>query len=388
MNKKILDIEVLRGIAVLFVVIHHANVSLFSWSTPSLARFYTYFGGAIGVDLFFAISGFVIARDLLPKLQQADQNTKPRLIIAFWVRRAWRLWPSAWFWLLITLLLVIAYNDSQAFGSLRANIEATIAGVAQAANFRLAEAFGQHEYGASAVYWSLSLEEQFYLVFPLLAILLRRYLVYLVVAITLLQLSDPRVSMYAVMFRTDALCLGVLLALFSRRPEYAIARPTFLANRASSLSFILLLMVLLLTLGSNHLSVTPYRLSFVALLSVSLVFVASYDFDLIFHRLNFIRRPLIWAGERSYAIYLTHMPCFFIVRETWHRFAEGAAPTQEQFLLFTASATGLVLLLSDLNYRLIEVPLRKKGARIAGALATTPQNSGSTPGATGTEVRL
>lgn len=387
MNKKILDIEVLRGIAVLFVVIHHANVSLFSWSTPSLARFYTYFGGAIGVDLFFAISGFVIARDLLPRLREASPEERPRITLAFWARRAWRLWPSAWLWLFVTLLLVFAYNDSHAFGSIRANIEATIAGIVQAANFRLAEAFGQHEYGASAVYWSLSLEEQFYIALPLLALLMRKYLVYVIGVIALLQLSDPRVSMYAVMFRTDALCLGVLLALFSRRPEYAIARPTFLADRASSLSFILLLMVLLLTLGSHHLNVTPYRLSFVALLAAALVFVASYDSDLIFHRLNFIRRPLIWAGERSYAIYLTHMPCFFIVRETWHRFAEGTAPSQEQFLLFTASATGLILLLSDLNYRLIEVPLRKKGARIAGALASTPQNSGSPPASTGIEVR-
>ena len=74
MNRKILDIEVLRGIAVLFVVIHHANQNLLSWPNPGLAQFYAYFGGAIGVDLFFAISGFVIARDLLPKLAGRSQR--------------------------------------------------------------------------------------------------------------------------------------------------------------------------------------------------------------------------------------------------------------------------------------------------------------------------
>src|SRR3990167_3881595 len=269
MNKKILDIEVLRGIAVLFVVIHHANQNLLSWPNPGLAQFYAYFGGAIGVDLFFAISGFVIARDLLPKLQQTDHRDRPRLIIAFWVRRAWRLWPSAWLWLFVTLLLVFAYNDSHAFGSIRANIEATIAGIVQAANFRFAEAVDKCEYGASFVYWSLSLEEQFYIALPLLALLMRKYLVYAIGVIALLQLIDPRTSTYAMVFRIDALCLGVLLALFSRRPEYAIARPTFLANWAGSLSFILLLMVLLLTLGSRYIYITPYRLSFVALLSAA-----------------------------------------------------------------------------------------------------------------------
>jgi len=370
MNRKILDIEVLRGIAVLFVVIHHANLNLFSWPNPGLAQFYAYFGGRCGVDLFFAISGFVIARDLLPKLQQADLSDRPQLIIAFWVRRAWRLLPSAWLWLFVTLLLVFAYNDSHAFGGIRANIEATIAGIVQAANLRFAEAYGNYEYGASFVYWSLSLEEQFYIALPLLALLMRKYLVYAIGVIALLQLIDPGTSA----FPTGALCLGVLLALFSRRPEYAVARPTFLANRASSLGFILLLMVLLLTLGSTHLGITTYRLSFVDVLSAALVLVASYDSDLIFHRLNFIRRPLIWVGERSYAIYLTHIPCFFIVRETWYRFTGGTAPSQEQFLLFSASAAGMILILSELNYRLIEIPLRKKGTRIAGAMVTTLQN--------------
>ena len=370
MNRKILDIEVLRGIAVLFVVIHHANLNLFSWPNPGLAQFYAYFGGRCGVDLFFAISGFVIARDLLPKLQQADLSDRPQLIIAFWVRRAWRLLPSAWLWLFVTLLLVFAYNDSHAFGGIRANIEATIAGIVQAANLRFAEAYGNYEYGASFVYWSLSLEEQFYIALPLLALLMRKYLVYAIGVIALLQLIDPGRSA----FPTGALCLGVLLALFSRRPEYAVARPTFLANRASSLGFILLLMVLLLTLGSTHLGITTYRLSFVDVLSAALVLVASYDSDLIFHRLNFIRRPLIWVGERSYAIYLTHIPCFFIVRETWYRFTGGTAPSQEQFLLFSASAAGMILILSELNYRLIEIPLRKKGTRIAGAMVTTLQN--------------
>src|SRR3990167_4669599 len=56
MNKRIDDIEILRGFAVLFVVTHHALGNLFTWTTPGLARFGAYFSGGFGVDLFFAIS--------------------------------------------------------------------------------------------------------------------------------------------------------------------------------------------------------------------------------------------------------------------------------------------------------------------------------------------
>lgn len=381
MSRRILDIEVLRGIAVLFVVIHHAHINLYSWANSSLERFYTYFGGAIGVDLFFAISGFVIARDLLPKLEQTVGDDRVRVVLAFWVKRAWRLWPSAWLWLLVPLLLALGYNEGHAFGSVRANIEATVAGLAQVANFRLAELFGRQEYGATAVYWSLSLEEQFYIALPLLAVFLRKYLVLIVAAIALIQLIDPRETMYAIMFRTDALCLGILLAVFSRQRAYALACPNFLSNRLASLCFMLLLMGLLLTLGSHHLNVAPYRLSFVAVLAVVAVFVASYDRNMLFHSQDWIRRPLIWVGERSYAMYLIHMPCFYFVREVWHRYSGGVPPSQEQFVVFTVLATVLVLLLSELNYRFVEVPLRRLGSRIAQEMVPIAQKTVVTPGA-------
>ena len=56
------DIEILRGFAVLLVIVEHMQHNLFTWATPTLNRLYTYLGGWTGVDLFFAISGFVIAR--------------------------------------------------------------------------------------------------------------------------------------------------------------------------------------------------------------------------------------------------------------------------------------------------------------------------------------
>lgn len=105
MSNRIADIEMLRGFAVLFVVIHHANGALFTWSSSAMSLFYSYFCGGVGVDLFFAISGFVIARDLIPRLRESQgSQVAIAITLAFWVRRAWRLWPSAWLWLAPTPL--------------------------------------------------------------------------------------------------------------------------------------------------------------------------------------------------------------------------------------------------------------------------------------------
>lgn len=74
----------------------------------------------------------------------------------FWIRRAFRLLPSAWLWLALILACCLLLNRSGAFGSLSANLAASLAGFLQVANFRFADSFYRYEYGASFVYWSLS----------------------------------------------------------------------------------------------------------------------------------------------------------------------------------------------------------------------------------------
>ena len=91
MNKRIDDIEILRAFAVILVIVEHMHFNLFAWNTPALAGFYRYFGGWTGVDLFFAISGFVIARDLVPRLHAAGgRENYCSITLIFWVRRFWR----------------------------------------------------------------------------------------------------------------------------------------------------------------------------------------------------------------------------------------------------------------------------------------------------------
>ena len=105
MSSRNSDIEVLRGIAVIYVVVFHAYGNLIPWRSPELNALFVNFGGDSGVDLFFVISGFVIARTLIPKLDACTDRQQFRVTsLAFWIRRYWRLLPTAWLWIGIVLL--------------------------------------------------------------------------------------------------------------------------------------------------------------------------------------------------------------------------------------------------------------------------------------------
>src|SRR5579863_7835166 len=123
------DIEMLRGVAILFVLADH----IFGfWDIPNLQStldHYASFWG--GVDLFFAISGFVIAQSLLRSMigLQSAQD-KVRALVSFWIKRVWRLWPAAWFWLMVPFVVaLIAIPDMQHDANLRANVSFLFGGI-------------------------------------------------------------------------------------------------------------------------------------------------------------------------------------------------------------------------------------------------------------------
>src|SRR5690554_6673073 len=365
------DIEALRALAVIGVVIHHAQGNLFTWSSPGIERLGAYFGGWVGVDLFFAISGFVIARTLLPQLRSADNSlVAMQATLGFWIRRAWRLLPSAWLWLVLMLLGAIIFRESGTFGSLRANLEATVAGFLQIANLRFLETFMRSEYGASFVYWSLSLEEQFYLLLPIVVLMSRRWLVPVLLLIVIYQLVQER-SLAMMLFRCDGMLLGVLLAIWTQHPSYQLLRPEFL--RSLPLRGTLPLLVILgclALLGSDELRTISHRMSIIALLSVLLVWMASYNDDLLMPKP--LRGVAVWLGARSYAIYLIHIPAFFLTREIWQRAHPGATAGPEQLMVYILISVTLILVCAELNYRWVEQPLRRHGASVAARISTSP----------------
>jgi peptidoglycan/LPS O-acetylase OafA/YrhL len=367
-----MDIELLRGIAVLGVLFHHLQGSLFTDTVPLLQTITAFGQSWWGVDLFFAISGFVIARSLIPALQGCStrqeywQQTRN-----FWLRRAFRLLPSAWLWLVLMLLACVFLNRSGAFGTLHANVQATLAGIAQYANFRFADSFYQYEYGTSFVYWSLSLEEQFYLLFPLLILVCRKHLVWALLALVAVQLLTLRTPLLMVV-RTDALALGVLSAMWSARPGYVRWEPGFLRRPWAGISVLLIIALALSVLATDRFTLTDYRIGAIAVLSAVLVWVASYNRDYLMPR-GLLKSLMTWIGSRSYGIYLIHIPAYLLVREFIFRLQAAGLPSPAGHPILTILiAGGLIALLSELNYRFIEMPMRNRGAALVQRLGTSP----------------
>jgi peptidoglycan/LPS O-acetylase OafA/YrhL len=360
------EIECLRAIAVIAVIVHHMQDNLFQNGLPFLNAMLKRFDFWFGVDLFFAISGFVIARSLLPQLAayNGKLQQQARVVGAFWIRRAWRLLPSAWLWLALILLAAVTFNKSGAFGHVQPNLMATLAGVLNVANFRFASTIFHSEYGASFVYWSLSLEEQFYFLLPLLALCLRRRIDLLMIAMIVVQFGVIRTPPL-MSFRTDALAWGVLLACMTHSTTYIAIEPRQLL-RLGLLRLIIpsLLLTFLALLAAPYTLNWHTRIGLIAMLSVALVWIASYDRGYLFPRSR-LSRLLAWIGARSYAIYLIHIPAFFFMREICSRLSIPAPTTWFAALPLGAATAGLIVVSAELNYRYIEQPLRRRGARIA-----------------------
>jgi peptidoglycan/LPS O-acetylase OafA/YrhL len=375
---KIADIELLRGIAVIFVLIEHTRINLFPWIWGPETRLYFYFGFWTGVDLFFAISGFVITRSLLPMLEITSGTTGYfNATLSFWVRRIWRLLPSAWLWLAVILISAAVFNRSGVFWSFRANFESVIAAMLDVANFRIALVYGKTEPGAAFPYWSLSLEEQFYILLPIVVFFAGRRLPYVLAAGILAQFFIDRIGpnrtdleMLLNMLRSDALMMGVLLAIWSRTPTYRLFEPVALRGRPlAGLALLGFFTLCLAAVGSPKLTIVSFSVGLVALISAVLVFFASYDRDYLMPD-GLVKRVMLWVGSRSYALYLIHIPAFFLAREIWFRIEPPGTVFDHAFTArLGLTGFGLLVTLTELNYRFVEVPLRRRGARIAQRIA-------------------
>jgi peptidoglycan/LPS O-acetylase OafA/YrhL len=360
------EIEVLRGIAVVLVILNHAEVLLpwhrgLGWD----------FGGGLwcGVDLFFCISGYVIARSLLTRLIDATGEAFWREAGAFWIRRFFRLAPSAWLWLAVPILLSAATRRADLFGHIQLDLGDATAAVLHVANFHWAACVaGEAHCGVLSVYWSLSLEEQFYLVFPFAAVFAGRFLPQVLGFGVVLQLFLPRPQFGSLLsfLRTDAIMLGVLIALAEGGPAARVLAPLFLKR---AIWWPLPFMLLALMVAAARYAIVPFHTGLVAVLAAGLVWIASFDRGFLC-RTGWWRRLMGWIGERSYSLYLIHLPSFWIVRAI----LSGALPpalakgwTRDVFVIGTALP--LLILLVEINLRLVERPLRRYGRRAAEELA-------------------
>jgi peptidoglycan/LPS O-acetylase OafA/YrhL len=358
-HERIDDLEFLRAVAIIFTLIAHSQV-FFPWDSPLRQWLSSHAVFWDGVDLFFCISGFVITRSLV------QQRLTVRVTIAFWVRRAFRIWPSAWFWLATGVFLSAFVNKFGSFGAMPNNVHDAIFAVANLYNVRLWFCFeGKVACGFNPVYWSLSLEEQFYILLPVLAWASGKRLLIACAALWLLAVLIPRpLPGFLWLIRADCILAGVMLALVGR---------TFTLNRNFA-RFAVTALVAFLFLGPGF-SLTgkapafPGATQVVSIACVLLVAIASSNTGLL-QGVAGLRRVIMWVGTRSYALYLVHYPIASLVCELWRMALHGHSMGPSIGVPLGLTEAALIAICAEFNYRVIENPLRAVGKQLSRSITT------------------
>lgn len=354
--RRIPGLDGLRGLAVIAVIVFHLHPG----ALP---------GGYLGVDLFFVISGYLITALLLSEWASGQAIS----LRSFWRRRARRLLPAlAVLLVAVTLLAACFARDSLA--RLQADLPASLFYVM---NWRLA--FQHQSYIASfgrppllQHLWSLSVEEQFYLLWPLALILLRRRLTTGRVAALaaggagasaalMAGLYTPGGDPSGVYFSSATHAEGLLIgcALAAAVPPWRMTTSVAPSARRlvehSGATALALVAVGILALDFH--SPVTYRGGMLAvdLATAVVVATAAHPASRLGHWLD--RQPLRWAGLRSYSLYLWHWPIFELTRPG----ADMAAPGWAVLLL----RLGLTATAAELSYRLVEQPWRRGEAQFS-----------------------
>lgn len=343
----------IRALAVLAVLCYHAN---YSWAL----------GGFLGVETFFVLSGFLITSLLFREWQASGRIDLKN----FWLRRARRLLPAVWLLLLCLPLLAILFAHD-ASSRLDEDIPAALLYVTNWVYiFReipYFEAFGRPPLLRQL--WSLAVEEQFYLLWPLILVFLLRKLKnnrsLLLGAICLMivissgwmavlysPLEDPLRVYYGTDTRAAGFLVGATLAIVWAPPKspLTLGRKTLEVLGWSGLVVLLFLYTYL-----NEFQPFLYRGGFLvtALASALLIIGASNPITSLSKLLE--SRILRWIGTRSYSIYLWHWPVFMLTRPG----LDIHLPT----ILVRLSQLAITLCLAELSYRWIESPIRHLGFR-------------------------
>ncbi|GAK71165.1 putative acyltransferase [Agrobacterium rubi TR3 = NBRC 13261] len=338
------EIDGLRAVAVLGVMFAHADL-------PFLG------GGFIGVDVFFVITGYLITIIIL------DERAKGRFsLIGFYQRRARRILPALFFVLLCTVPAAWIWLLPDAYEAFSKSLVTATLSVSNIYFLRKTDYFAPDSTDVPLLHtWSMGVEEQFYLLFPLLFLLPLKiktiFRIVLAVAVASLIGSEigswyfPSANYYLLPTRAWEILAGAICAFYVSGRVRAINGPAALAGIAMVLAAILLF---------DPITRTP---SLVALLPVLgacifLLFASSETFAGRILSLS----PLVWVGRVSFSAYLWHQPVFAFWR---------IRSIEEPSTWVMCCLIVLVLMLSALSWRFVEQPFRRGGIGLRRLIGAT-----------------
>jgi peptidoglycan/LPS O-acetylase OafA/YrhL len=366
----------MRALAVIAVMIYHADSAWLS-------------GGFLGVEVFFVISGYLITLLLMAEREQTGRVD----LVAFWGRRARRLLPA----LFLMLFLLLTYSmifKSSVLGKLRGDLIAALAYVTNWYQIWVGQGYtASNDFVPLRHLWSLAVEEQFYLVWPVVMMLMlrngtrrvamtARWLVIaalgVAVATAVLHhsgtigqcdvtpdaywnvggrcISKADTLYLSTITRSSGLLLGAAFAMVWR--PRAIMRSR-LRDRARLLDLLALVglgglfalcwFLHVITVDGADPWLFRGGLLLTALATLLLIAAVTHRHTLTSRVLAL--RPLVWVGTRSYGLYLYHWPIYQIIRKV-----SGNTLSFPQF----AVAMVVTAIITEFSFRLVETPIRRR----------------------------
>lgn len=330
-------IDGLRAIAVVSVIIYHFDFHLAGSKILS--------SGFLGVDIFFLISGFLISSIIINKLEANNFSFK-----RFYYRRARRILPALIFTLILSSIcawFIMTPNDLAKFA------ETLLSTIFISSNYYF---LSEDSYTAIASSfkpllhtWSLSLEEQFYLIYPLILLAswryCKKYFNYIFAGLTLasivsMKFSGEELAFYSLHCRAWEFCLGTIIA-------YTKLKSKVKYHQSLSWTGILLISISLIGFKSelSQLSLA----SIISITGTALIILAADQKNLINSFLS--SRPMVRIGLISYSLYLIHQPAIVFLRLN---------QIQEPNIMTKILVIASLLVLANLSWQWIEQPYRKE----------------------------
>lgn len=355
----IAGLDGLRALAVMAVLVYHLRPS----ALP---------GGFLGVDVFFVLSGFLITTLLLREIRKRGRIDLPR----FWLRRARRLLPA-----LLGVVVVAVPLAALAGGDLIVGIRRQVLGALTFSTNWIEVAAGTSYFTRTSPqlfvnFWSLAIEEQFYVLWPLVLVVLLAvtrtarqrigFALTLAAASALLMavLVVPGEDATRVYYGTDThvfgLMIGVALALawsHGLLQGRAWRRWRILVGWLALVALAWLMTVL------DHGATITFRGGILLASLLTAVVIASLLPGRGPTTAILELRPLVWLGQRSYGIYLWHWPILLIATEILGPAAYDATQTW----VVRGITLVVTLVVAELSFRWLETPVRTLGFRGATA---------------------
>jgi peptidoglycan/LPS O-acetylase OafA/YrhL len=343
------DIDGLRAIAIISVVAFHARLAFFG-------------GGFIGVDVFLVISGYLIGSLVYREIRESRFS-----ILRFYERRAKRILPALLTVLFVCNLIAFVLLSPLELTKYCKESFAAVFSISNIYYWRQPNYFNPGSiFKPLLMTWSLGIEEQFYLLFPLVLFLLHRFakhrVAYWVASVSVLSFIScvvclsiyPSAAFYLLPMRAWELGLGVLIAVHEVQHDGPVQLSMVAANLLGWLGLALIVASVLIYTEST---LFPGIAALLPTVGTACLINARCSFV---NRKLLAARPMVFVGLVSYSWYLWHWPLM-----SFARIVSGGLLSVWRTVLLAL----LSLLLATLSYRLVEQPFRKSTTRTVRLLA-------------------